>query len=118
MIRPNSQGVFHFAGVSASIVDAGDTGLVAGLVVQNLLNDMRLYTNVGYTRRYRPAQIVETPRRYLAACIQSLFDFKKIIEAPSADTKQPVVGLAARCCFYNRPRHARQRQRVLTSILG
>jgi hypothetical protein len=42
MIGPNVQCVFYVASVGAAIVDAGDTGLVAALVVQNLLNDVRL----------------------------------------------------------------------------
>jgi hypothetical protein len=54
MIGPNVQCVFYVASVGAAIVDAGDTGLVAALVVQNLLNDVRLNADIGHARRYRP----------------------------------------------------------------
>ena len=97
VIGPNGQSVFHFSCVDGSVVDTGDTSLVAADVVQHRFNNVRLNAEIGHARRRRTAQIVETPRHDPATSIQSFLCRIPIIETVRTVTKNTLVRFATRC---------------------
>ena len=67
VIAPDRQRGADLLLVSAAIVSARDASLVARLMIDRGLNDMRLDTEISHVSRDRPANIVHDPSRQLAS---------------------------------------------------
>ena len=65
MRGPQIEGTAHLVSIRAEIVDSGDAALVAGLMIQNLLDDVRLHTKVGHVRCNRSTNVMQPPGHYL-----------------------------------------------------
>src|SRR5262245_42446163 len=61
MVFPQRQRAADLALVARSVVDARRASLVAGLVVKDLLDDMRLHPDVGHAGRRRASDIAQLP---------------------------------------------------------
>ena len=70
MRGPQIEGTAHLVSIRAEIVDSGDAALVAGLMIQNLLDDVRLDTEFGHVSCGRSAEIMKPPGRYFSVAIQ------------------------------------------------
>ena len=49
--------------VIGAVIGASDTRLVAGLMIDRRLDDVRLHAKLAHAGRHRPAQIVQRPER-------------------------------------------------------
>src|SRR5262245_40934002 len=61
VILPQRQRVAHLTLVARPVVDARRSALVPALMVENLLDDVRLHADVGHARRHGPADVVGRP---------------------------------------------------------
>src|SRR5262245_6863047 len=61
MVAPQSQRRFDFAFVGTAVVNARRTSLVATVMVQKLLDDVRLHPEVGHAGRARSAKVMQRP---------------------------------------------------------
>ena len=64
MRGPQIEGTAHLVSIRAEIVDSGDAALVAGLMIQNLLYDVRLHAKLGHVSCNRPTNVMQPPGRY------------------------------------------------------
>ena len=62
LIGPHQKRRSDLAVIDASVVGAGDAALVAALVVQNLLDDVRLHAEIGQLGGKRSANVVQHER--------------------------------------------------------
>jgi len=63
MRRPFLQRLLALGVVIGAVIGASDTRLVAGLMIDRGLDDVRLHAKLAHAGRHRPAQIVQRPER-------------------------------------------------------
>jgi hypothetical protein len=63
MRGPFLQRLLALGVVIGAVIGASNTQLVAGLMIDRRLDDVRLHANLAHAGRHRPAQIVQRPER-------------------------------------------------------
>src|SRR5262249_41643159 len=121
MIGPQGESLADLALVTAAIVDPGDAALVATLMVEHGLDNVRLDSDVALPGGNRPPNVMHRPSRYAGTPVE-----RGLAVLPRPRGKAALGTLAeqrvARCHLRHRVEdsaHRRQyRQRMRTAVLG
>src|SRR5262245_17537608 len=91
VVLPHCQRIAHLALVGAAVVDARRSALVPALMVENLLDDVRLHADIGHTSRNGPSDVVDLPTCHAGPRIEGAFALDPTGETVAAHPEQRVA---------------------------
>ena len=113
-IGPPLQCFSHRLRVRRPVVNTSNTRTVAGDMIENGLDDVRLDTKLGHLRCSGPTQIMQAPTGYAYVLAQPLRGAVPIVEA----AEDKIRGVAARLLGKDSEGLCRERQAMLAVILS
>jgi hypothetical protein len=100
-----------------SLVDSGNSGDRARLVIKNLISNMRRNSESGHTGYAGPAQIMQSPSGHARQLIQPSFNSAKFLEGLGSEQRENIWPPLA-CAFEEGHRLVRQVDDVDLGVLS